>query len=138
MGDNVHMIGTEVLNVRPKSTKLPAARPAVLARSFCEATSPTKAQPRLPTACDISSAFLIDLGEEWHLRATLKKDQTQAMKIRKFCSGSVFGANPRIPTTSSVMVHTIAATTTTRRRPNLSVSVMRQIDVTKATTAARC
>ena len=44
------IMGREVLKVRPNSTELPAATPAVLARSFWEATSPTNAQPRLPTA----------------------------------------------------------------------------------------
>ena len=70
-----------------------------------------------------------------HLRATLKKDQTQATKIKKFFRASVFGTKPRIPTTSMVEVHTIAAMMTMRRRPNLSVNVIRQIEVTSAMTA---
>jgi hypothetical protein len=131
------MIGREVLNVRPNSTELPAARPAVLARNFCEATSPTKAQPRLPTGCDVSKGHRMGEAGIGHLRATLKNDQTQAVKMRKFCSGSVFGTKPRMPTTSIVNVQTIAATTTMRRRPNLSVSVMRQIDVTRAIIACK-
>jgi hypothetical protein len=48
------MTGREVLKVKPKRTEIPAAMPAVLARSFCEAISPTNAQPRLPTTHYIS------------------------------------------------------------------------------------
>lgn len=49
-----------MLKVRPKSTEVPAERPAVLTRSFCEATSPTKAHPRLPTVVAISFHFQQD------------------------------------------------------------------------------
>lgn len=42
-------MGSDVLKVSPKMTDAPADRPAVLARSFCDATSPTNAQPREPT-----------------------------------------------------------------------------------------
>jgi hypothetical protein len=70
-------------------------------------------------------------------RATLKNDQTHASKMRKFLRGVVLGTKPRMPTISMVMVHTIEATTTTIRRPNLSVKVMREMDVTRAMTAGR-
>lgn len=43
------MIGTLVLKVRPKITPIPAARPAVRARSRDDATSPTNVQPNEPT-----------------------------------------------------------------------------------------
>ena len=67
-----------------------------------------------------------------NLRATLKKDQTHAVKIRKFCSGGVFETKPRMPTTSIVMVQTRAAINTICRRPNLSVRVIRQTEVKRA------
>lgn len=38
-----------MLKVRPNTTDMAAASPAVLARRRCEATSPTKAQPSCPT-----------------------------------------------------------------------------------------
>jgi hypothetical protein len=52
------MMGTEVLNVSPKRTEDPAANPAVRARSFWEATSPTNAHPKLPTNKNIISRHL--------------------------------------------------------------------------------
>lgn len=45
----LRMTGSAVLNVNPNTTDAPAARPAVLARSFWDATSPTNAQPNEPT-----------------------------------------------------------------------------------------
>lgn len=129
------MMGKEVLKVRPKRTELPAARPAVLARSFWEATSPTKAHPRLPTVGLISNSYTMVEGY-LNSRATLKKDQTQATKMRKFFRASVLGTNPKIPTTNMVQVQTIVAMMTIRRRPNLSVRVIKQTEVTSAMTAA--
>lgn len=62
----------------------------------------------------------------------MKKDHTQAMKIRKLFSAEVLGTNPRIPTMSIVAVQTMAEITTTLRRPNLSVRTIRQIEVKRA------
>ncbi len=50
---DLRMIGTEVLNVSPKMTVIPAAIPAVLARSCWDAISPTMDQPIQPTAMRI-------------------------------------------------------------------------------------
>lgn len=47
---HLRMVGSAVLKVKPKTTEIPAARPAVEARSFWEAISPTKAQPIPPTS----------------------------------------------------------------------------------------
>jgi hypothetical protein len=109
-------MGTEVLNVRPKITDIPAARPAVRARNFCDDTSPTKAQPSEP-------------------RAALKSDQTQATKMQKFCNGFVDGKRPTIATISIVTVHITVDTKTIIRRPYRSVANIKAIEVTSAMTA---
>ena len=80
---NLHMRGTVVLKVRPKTTDDAAATPAVRARSFCDATSPTKAHPMLPTSgIRLTNGKIGTFGHD--LRALLKKAQTQATKMRRF------------------------------------------------------
>ncbi len=54
IGAGLRMTGRAVLKVKPNKTDIPAANPAVLARSFWDDTSPTKAQPRLPTMRRVS------------------------------------------------------------------------------------
>ncbi len=94
-------MGREVLKVKPKITELPAASPAVLARSFCDATSPTKAHPREPIKASLLALLVINRNTTiLDIRATLKNDQTHAVKIRKFISGVVCGTRPRMPTIS--------------------------------------
>jgi hypothetical protein len=73
-----------------------------------------------------------------NIRATLKKDHTQATKMRKFFNAPVLGTKPRIPTINMAMVHTMAEMTTTRRRPNLSVRRISETDVTRAMIAISC
>lgn len=65
----------------------------------------------------------------------MKNDHIQATKMRTFLRGVVFGTKPRIPTTSMVTVHTAAEITTTFRRPNRSVTVIKVMEVPKAITA---
>lgn len=67
----------------------------------------------------------------------MKNDHTQAMNIRKFWSGVVMGTNPRIPTMSRAMASVNVPTSTTGRRPNLSVARISVTDTTREMTA-RC
>lgn len=45
VGGHLRITGTAVLKVNPNTTDIPAARPAVRARSRWDETSPTNAQP---------------------------------------------------------------------------------------------
>lgn len=126
------MTGTEVLKVKPNTTDAAAARPAVRARSFCEATSPTKDQPRVPTEHRQSANYRRPCSDVADLRAALNSDHTQATKIRKFLSGLVASTCPKMPTIIIVVVQMIADAMTMLRRPNLSVPMIRQTLVTTA------
>lgn len=54
---NLRISGTVVLKMRPKTTDMAIATPAVLARSLWEETSPINAPPRLPAIVDISHLY---------------------------------------------------------------------------------
>lgn len=125
------MTGTAVLNVRPNTTDMAAARPAVLARRRCEATSPTKAQPSCPTLqCQLVTRKSVRVTAR-DSRALFPSAQMQTTKMRKSCSGFVWPTWPRTPTSRSVREDETDAAKTTSRRPNRSVARMRPVAVTR-------